>query len=268
MAWSNKRIVLAVLLLLLLLTGGLLVGFWLARDRLSAALGLSPGGGLIAHEPFDYGAGIALAGQQGGHGFGGAWEPGGFNTRNSEVFQMKPGPLTYSNLAVSGSDHLSIDLPIDGGSAICGVGRHLGRDLAVPGTTCYLSFLYRPDAEGGYGSVVVGTGEGRELSIGRSTSGAPFHISQRGGTGRVFSRHDAVVGETFFIVVKMEFTEGPDRFTLFINPAPGQPEPAGEAIKEDLDLTSATHLFLYSRSAWSVDELRLGRTWASVTPRR
>ena len=264
MAWSNKRIFVVVLLLVFLLNSFLLVGFLLVRHRLARPTGSD--GGLIAYEPFDYPVNTALTGQGGGGGFSGAWEPGGFNARNSDVFTMQPGALSFSNLAVSGANHLAIAAPAEGDSAIGGVGRSLSADLAVPGNVYYLSFLYRPDGLGGYGSVVVGSGQGRELSIGRSSSSPQFHISQRGGTGRVYSDQEATVGQTVFIVVKMEFMEGPDRFTLYLNPSPGQPEPAEGMAKQDLDLTEAPRLFLYSRSAWSVDEIRIGKTWAEVTP--
>jgi len=267
MAWSKKRILLLVLLLVFLVNTALLTGLWLLQRRFAPAPARTTNTpGLVASEPFAYEIGEAVPGANGGQGFGGAWEPGGFNVSKSDVFSVQPGGLSFSNLAVSGKNHLRIEAPAEGDSAICGVGRLLGADLAVPGAVHYLSFLCRPDADGGYGVVVVGTGTGRELSIGRSSSQPEYHLSQRGGAGRIFSNVNVVVGETVLLVVKMEFAEGPDRFTLFINPAPGQPEPRSDVVKLDLDLATATHLFLYSRSAWSVDELRLGQTWASVTP--
>ena len=64
----------------------------------------------------------------------------------------------------------------------------------------------------------------------------------------------------------MEFGEGPDRFTLYVDATPGKAEPANGVRKEDLDLPYADMIFLYSRAAWSVDEIRLGTTWADVTP--
>jgi hypothetical protein len=63
----------------------------------------------------------------------------------------------------------------------------------------------------------------------------------------------------------MEFQSGADRCTLYVDPVPGQPEPANGVVKDDLDLLS-DQVFLYSRAAWSVDELRLGTTWEDVTP--
>jgi hypothetical protein len=268
---SKKRVSLVVLLFVFVVNSVVLVGWWFLRQRFApASVGL-PGESasvLIAYEPFEYPEAAALTGQNGGRGFASAWEPGGFNATKSDVFHMRPGALSFSNLAVSGANHLSIEAPGEGDSSICGVGRFLGIDLAMPGSVYYLSFLYRTDAEGGYGSLVIGSGHGRELGIGRSRSAPQFHLAQRGGLGRAYAEDEAVVGQTVFMVVKMEFMEGPDRFVLFMNPRPGHPEPPTGVIKEDMDLGPATHFFLYSRSAWSVDEIRLGKTWADVTPAR
>jgi hypothetical protein len=77
---------------------------------------------------------------------------------------------------------------------------------------------------------------------------------------------EPIVGKTAFLVVKMEILDGPDRFTLFVNPVPGKPEPQNGVVKEDLDLEIADQVILYSRAAWSVDEIRIGTTWADVTP--
>jgi hypothetical protein len=105
-----------------------------------------------------------------------------------------------------------------------------------------------------------------EFSIGKSGTESDYVMQQHGGTGRVGVGLAPRVGETVFIVVKMEFRQGPDRFTLFMNPTPGEKEPAMGAVKYDLDLEFADSLILFSRCAWSVDEIRLGTTWADVTP--
>ena len=221
---------------------------------------------LLAYEPFDYEAHEALVSQNGGTGFHTPWDPGGFNARLFDVFNMQPGALTYPGLATRGTNHLSGAAPPEGVTAIAGVGRFLSNNLAVPGAKYFLSFLHRTDGEEEYASIVLGSGQGKELSVGKSGSVKQYHISQRGGVGRVYSGVEPVVGKTVFIVVKMEFMDGPDRFTLYLNPTPGNPEPLTGAVKDDLDLELADQLFLYSRGAWSVDEIRLGTTWEAVTP--
>ena len=54
-----------------------------------------------------------------------------------------------------------------------GIARLLSTNLATPGAKFYLSFLHRPEAEAEYSSVVLGTGDGAELSVGKSGSVRP-----------------------------------------------------------------------------------------------
>ncbi len=221
-------------------------------------------GALIAYEPFDYRVGINLADQTNGFGFAGPWRPGGFNTKVHDLATVVSGALSYPGLAVAGTNHVKIEMPE--GSEIFGLTRVLSTNLNETGATFYLSFLHRPETEEEYSALVLGSGDGDELSIGKSGSVRQYHISQRGGRRRVYSGVEPVVGRTVLLVVKLEFRDGPDQFTLYVNPRPGGPEPAKGAVKDDLDLPFADGLTLYSRGAWSVDELRLGTAWADVTP--
>ncbi|HWN97492.1 MAG TPA: hypothetical protein VNT99_20855 [Methylomirabilota bacterium] len=222
------------------------------------------GAALLAYEPFDYPPSELLSGQSSGTGFVGSWEQGGFNAYVNDVFRISPGALTYHGLVTKGSNHVAVEAVQ--GPGIAGLTRFFSNNIAVPGQIYYLSFLHRPDAAEDYASLVVGIGEGKELSIGKSGTVRMYHISQRGGVNRVLSDVTPVVGRTVFLVVKMDFRDGPDRFTLFVNPAPGKPEPVGAFIKDDLDLEFADRICLYSRAAWSVDEIRFGDTWNDVTP--
>ena len=231
-----------------------------------ALMALRANAALIAYEPFDYPAGKLLLGATNGLGFDEPWRPGGFNASLFNLARMSPGTLTYPGLATKGTNHLQIDAVPDGIAAIHGITRLLSTNLAVPGATFYLSFLHRPDGDAEYSSLVLGTGDNAELSIGKSGSVKFYHISERGGVRRVLSQVEAVAGRTVFRVVKMEFKDGPDRFTLFMNPTPGKPEPASGVVKDDLDLEFAEAFTLYSRGAWSVDEIRLGHAWEDVTP--
>jgi len=97
------------------------------------------------------------------------------------------------------------------------------------------------------------------------STGLPGRLKSNFRVNRTLSGVAPVVGKPALLVVKMEFKDGHDHFTLYVNPTPGKPEPAG-VLKDDLDLEFAEMLFLYSRAAWSVDEIRLGTTSADVTP--
>jgi hypothetical protein len=219
---------------------------------------------LIAYEPFDYAAGTPLVGASNGVGFGSAWEAGGFNAKLFKLFRVAPGALTYPGLATPGGNHVSGEgAPAQG---VAGLGRTLSTPLGTENGTYFLSFLHRPDGAEDYASIVLGTGQGNELAVGKSASTGEYYISNRGGAGRVLSGVRAEVGQTRLIVVRMEFRAGPDRFTLYVDPAAGKPEPADGFVKEDLDLELMDKIFLHSRAAWSVDEIRLGTMWEDVTP--
>jgi hypothetical protein len=215
---------------------------------------------LLAYEPFDYPANVQLIGLKNGFGFSTAWTNAGYDP-GLRPFTLKSGALHYPGLATQGTNHISAG-PYTG---VASVSRRLS---AAPGNTngiFYLSFLHRLDGDSEYASVIFGIGRGEELSIGRR-SRQSFFLAHRGGAGRVFSDTKSGEGQIVFVVVKMELQEGPDRITLYVDPTPGQPEPVRGAVKDDLDVQFADTIFLQSRAAWSVDEIRLGTTWAEVTP--
>lgn len=92
-------------------------------------------------------------------------------------------------------------------------------------------------------------------------------IEDRGGSGQFSSGVSAQIDETALIVVKAEFDDaGLDQFTMYVNPTPGQPEPATGTVKNDTDMSNVIGLTLYSTGAMGIDEIRLGDTFEDVTP--
>jgi hypothetical protein len=67
-------------------------------------------------------------------------------------------------------------------------------------------------------------------------------------------------------VLKAEFAAGNDRFTLYVNPTPGAPEPGAGVVKNNSNVGNVAGLTIYSTGAFSIDEFRLGETFADVTP--
>ena len=57
-----------------------------------------------------------------------------------------------------------------------------------------------------------------------------------------------------------------DKFTLYMNPVPGAPEPLTGTVKQDADVAMISGLTLYSTGNYSIDEIRVGNTFADVTP--
>ena len=240
-----------------------------------ALLALPARAALLAYEPFDYPEGELLQEKTNGLGFASAWMPDTQAAQSSDAFAIQPGRLTFRNLAVQGSNHLSADGVLTGKAGSAGLQRVLMHPLGDANATAYLSFLFRPDAEPpdvkGIRSAGIVIGAGRqksELSVGRSGTENDYLMQQPGGTGRVGVGVEPRVGETVFIVMRMDLRPGPDRFTLFLNPTPGEREPTMGAVKYDLDLERVDTMRLFSFGACSIDEIRFGTTWADVTPAR
>jgi hypothetical protein len=74
-----------------------------------------------------------------------------------------------------------------------------------------------------------------------------------------------VVGQTEFLVLKAKLQSGSDNFTLYSDPTPGAPEPSTGTLYS-LDIGTLSSLVIYSGGAFSIDELRVGTTYADVTP--
>ncbi|MBX9579216.1 MAG: PEP-CTERM sorting domain-containing protein [Gemmataceae bacterium] len=246
----------------------------MARGILALALLLGWAGSapaaLLAYDGFAYPPGGDLQGNAGGFGFAGPWVPGGFNASVFDHLDVAPGSLGFGGLLTSGNRATS-------GPVFAGIGG-LTRDLAAPlgadNTTVYLSVLLRPEGvlnEGlfnGFFGLTLETPAEPELFIGKPGADAlgEYVVEQRGGAFQVSSGVPVVVGETALLVLKAEFLPGHDRFTLYVNPTPGGPEPGAGAVNTALDLPTVTGLTIYSTGAFSVDEIRVGMTFADVTP--
>jgi hypothetical protein len=59
---------------------------------------------------------------------------------------------------------------------------------------------------------------------------------------------------------------GNDHFTLYVNPTPGGPEPVSGVVKNNSNIGTVAGVTIYSTGAFSIDEFRLGETFADVTP--
>jgi hypothetical protein len=68
------------------------------------------------------------------------------------------------------------------------------------------------------------------------------------------------------LVLKIECRQGDDRLTLYVNPKPGEPEPAKGTVKDNVRLGLVDTVVMYSTGAFSMDELRAGETFQSVLP--
>ncbi len=225
---------------------------------------------LIAYDGFDYApAGSDLMGKAGGVGFTGPWYPGGFNASIHNNYDVATGSLAFGNLLTSGGRVTSLPQ-----NSISGLSRNLGTTLGVTGTTRYMSVLLRPEgtlnngAFSGFYGLNFETLVEPQLFLGKPGGGniGQYVLENRGGAGQMSTGVNAVSGQTALLVIKSEFLAGNDRFTLYVNPTPGAPEPAFGTVKQDASLSTFNTLTIYSTGAFSLDELRVGNTFADVVP--
>jgi hypothetical protein len=204
-----------------------------------------------------------------GTGLAGSWQPGGFNAF-AAGYTAGEQSLALNGLATTPGHVSSAAF-----NSINGAVRNLLQPLGANGTTEYVSVLLRPRGtldqgifNGFFGITLTGS-LGNELFIGKPGAGAndEWVIENRGGFGQVSSGVPTVVGQTVLLVVRADFRSGNDLFTLYVNPAPGGSEPSSNVMKSDLDLGTVSRIGIYSTGAFDLDEIRIGSTFASVTPR-
>lgn len=221
---------------------------------------------LIGYDGFIYPLGAALPGQNGGEGFAGSWLEGVNAGVPASRFQVFTPSLSYPGLASDG-----VRLRVTAG-AVQGARRLLAQPLGTEGTVRYVSLLVRPDAAPSastyFGLQLLGSAGG-DLFAGKPGGGATqrYVLENAGGAGQIATTRNVTVNEVALLVLRLEFNAGNDRISLYVNPVLGAAEPAtADAVKTDLDLGTTVVLALTGPAAWSVDELRVGDTYASVTP--
>jgi hypothetical protein len=223
----------------------------------------------LIYEGFDYAAEDPLEKAVGGRGFSGEWTFGGFNASGATNYVIKGGSLQYPGLLVSGN-HLYSDAQ----SSISGIRRGFKQPLRENGKTKYLSFLVRPEgslnqgALNGFFTIGFANDSGKEIAFGKPGGDAlgDYVAEDRGGNGQVTTGVKAEPGKVALVVVKLQFAENEDSFTLFVNPDIKQAEPSQGISKKGKDYGQFDTLMVYSTGAFSLDEVRIGKTFAEVLP--
>jgi hypothetical protein len=226
---------------------------------------------LIAYEGFDYPTPGDLLGNNGGFGWGGAWQPGGFNAQFPNAYDIASPSLDYPLLIENGNR-----VTTGAANVITGISRPLATPLpAVQTTTRFLSVLLRQQNTSGvfngfFGVYLDGGGvNDDDVFIGKPGGGQlnRWIVETRGGPGQVAAPDTVVLNQTTLLVLQGDFRPGADTFSLWVDPplvAPGLTPP--EAVKTDLDIGQVNGLVIYSGGAFSVDEIRWGNTFFDVVP--
>lgn len=204
-----------------------------------------------------------------GNGFSGAWTIGGFNAF-SAGYTTSEESLVFAGLQTSGGR--VVGRPF---SAINGAVRSLAQPLGADNTTAYVSVLLEPQgtlnagAFNGFFGLTLNGNLGREIFVGKPGGGAitEYVVEERGGGFQAPSGTPTVVGRTQLLVLRAEFLPGNDVFTLYTDAVPGGSEPTGGTMQTGVNLGTVTAVGIYSTGAFVIDEIRVGPTFASVTPR-
>ena len=244
---------------------GALVGHMLVDDEdlgdLQAASPAAATSAAVVQESFDYVSGSSQTGQAGGFGFSAAWGVSG--TASS----IPSGSLAYtdaSGMALQTSGNRGFSSPLSRNH------RPLSAARGADGTVTYASFLADPGANVHFWGVEFWNGAAddpnRVLQLGNENG---FGVRVRNGSNKFFASADD--GSHFF-VVKIEHLAGNDRVLVWID-APLGAEPSTPDLLFAPAETGGSIVFnrigfsdYVTTSAPSLDELRLGDDWSSVTP--
>ncbi len=232
------------------------------RAAVAAAIiaggGLPCGAAITVYEPFNYTSAAQVSGQSGGGslGFSAAWS-GGSATATVGSGSL-PGTSTIGNRAAMAANSLTTPLS-----------RTLSSSLGISAGTTYFSFLIRPEASVGssIGELRL-TGSANTVGFGLNANSGSYLIDQVGtGAGVTTSSSTAVVNTPVLLVLKAVFGAGSasDTFSLFYNPAVGSLEGTANATRS-FDVGTVTALSIAGNLAFSVDEIKVGSSYADVVP--
>jgi len=206
------------------------------------------------YEGFDYPSGISVNGLNGGTGWSGPW-----NNSFTVADLTTTAGLTFANLATTPGGATGLTP-----NQVVFFYRPLANTYGADGTTVYLSFLLEPDPGFGfYGGVNFGAVfVGKSGKAGVTTYGIEGPVNDIDSSSVV-----ATQGVTAFLVLEAQFLPGDDIYSLFVDPTPGASQPiAPDAVKTDVDSGVINSLVINNAGLWTTDEIRIGPTFASVTP--
>ncbi len=217
--------------------------------------------GPVAYDGFEGGPAEDLHGYSGGQGWSGPWFDigSGIFTQVSEP----SGGLTFGELAV---------MP---GCAITPAGwlpdmtTYQRAFPAIVGDTMYVSFLIRPEPDySNWYTLRLGTWP-RQVDVGLPIGYYNFGLMVGDGLIDV-APTEAVPGVTNLLVLEVAHHQSGNSTTykLFIDPVPGDAQPAfGDVEMSRPGLISfGNWIQLLGEGGYSIDEIRIGETWESVTP--
>jgi hypothetical protein len=200
------------------------------------------------------------------------------------TIQVGSANLTYSGLA--DAPNPGNDLLVPSGTASSVTANFTG--TPITSGSVYYSFLAEATALPTANSYLTdlltsgtpnGSGDPLSVYVGQQTAGSQFKIGIRHngeGSGATYTSGSwAVLNQVNLFVVEYTFVPGSanDTVSLFVNPTPGgtQPTPDVTLSAAGTDAASLQEIGFKANSGtsagtWLFDTLRVGDTWADVTP--
>ena len=233
--------------------------------------------GPVTYEGFPYtpSGPLSIDGQTNGTGWDASWGQflgGAFSYAITNGSLASGSLFTSSNMVTSAGGFAGRFFTIPG-------------NWAAPSAIYYFSILIRPENTPAtnhyYGLQILSnggdTGSGHDVFVGKTGAdlnyGLEYATNDITGSSNVFvhtySSVAAASNQTVLLVVKLEFNfGGPENFSLYVNPTPGNPEPVtpDATITNDIGSQNGLAMNMGNGAVASFDEIRLGNTFASVTP--
>jgi len=219
--------------------------------------------------------------QNGGFGWNGPWQLQNGNAVNVDLGSLIGGPNVpagYDSRSVSNSIE-------DYGS--CRVGRFFDTstnsalfaqgfvdangNIGANGKTVYLSFLQQPSVTSGFYELEVKKGDlgddGRVGGVGNDAGDNDAHWRSEYPAGGNSTFYDLGPGDTRvdFYVVRVDFTNGTDKVTVYRNPTSATEPALPTVVASNADMSfDALSVAAYNGPDLKIDEIRLGATWADA----
>jgi hypothetical protein len=239
---------------------------------------------LVGYEGFDYSTGSGLNGLNGGLGW--STTPAGTWSTASPSFSISAGSLTPpapADLLSTTGNRLTLSRTAPFTTAA----RTFGTDLrTLSGTSeVWISFVITRTASattGSYGGLVIGNEAGSgstsgRLFIGDSGATSPaadtWSLERAGGGVLGSSNFNVSTFPTVMLAARIQFQSGADSVQLYVNRPPGGGTPASvDAILSNLDINPSNGavtdfgIWYGGDGGYQIDEIRIGLTYADVTP--
>jgi len=220
---------------------------------------------LIAYDGFNYAAGQTVVGQGTNAGWSGAGDPYTISAGNSTNASIEASDMNTGNGLLTSGNQLNLDGSAPGGNE--GVYRNLGATYNTAGNIYWFSALMQVDNNLGvsYAGVSLFSNSNEDFFFGQRNHANTWGIEQHAGS-TANSLVSAANSTSAFLVVELNGIT--HTASLYVNP---NLSTGAIPAKASTSLTFTDFSFNRFRAeagveTLDVDELRLGTTYADVTP--